>query len=216
MSVRPTTLYLLRHGATEANIQRPPRLQGRNITPPLAPIGVEQAELTRDFLAIYPIDHCYTSPLQRAKQTAEIICEPHGLELQTIDDLTECDVGRWELMSWEEIRAKEPDYCAKFLAQPGTYPYPDGESFGDVQKRATKVIDELLEKHEGESVLVVAHHVVNRTYLAGLLGLHADQARQVKLGNCSISIVERSDGLTFVNALNGLFHLHGVSVPIMK
>ena len=63
-----TVLYLLRHGATEANLARPARLQGRRHNPPLARVGVRQAELTRDFLAVRPIDHCFSSPLLRAAQ----------------------------------------------------------------------------------------------------------------------------------------------------
>lgn len=74
-----TYLYLIRHGATAANEARPPRLQGRRQNPPLTPLGIRQAEATRDFLAIRPIDHCYSSPLLRAFQTAAIVATPHGL-----------------------------------------------------------------------------------------------------------------------------------------
>jgi alpha-ribazole phosphatase/probable phosphoglycerate mutase len=55
-----TVLYLLRHAATEANLARPARLQGRKHNPPLARIGLRQAEATRDFLAGHKIDHCYS------------------------------------------------------------------------------------------------------------------------------------------------------------
>ena len=65
-----TILYLIRHGATEANLAKPARLQGRRHNPPLARVGIRQAEATRDFLAVRPIDRCYTSPLLRAVQTA--------------------------------------------------------------------------------------------------------------------------------------------------
>jgi len=91
-----TYLYLIRHGATEANLARPPRLQGRRHDPPLARLGVRQAEATRDFLAIRPLDHCYCSPLLRAVQTAAIVAAPHGLSPRPLEALTECDVGRWE------------------------------------------------------------------------------------------------------------------------
>ena len=74
-----TTLYLMRHGAPEVNLARPPVLQGRGLNLPLASLGVRQAEATRDFLAIWPIDRCYCSPLLRAEQTATIVAAPHGL-----------------------------------------------------------------------------------------------------------------------------------------
>src|SRR5215468_7808910 len=68
-----TVLYLIRHAATEANLARPARLQGRRHNPPLARLGIRQAEATRDFLASYSIQHCYCSPLLRAMQTAAIV-----------------------------------------------------------------------------------------------------------------------------------------------
>jgi broad specificity phosphatase PhoE len=206
-----TVLYLIRHGATEANLARPARLQGRRHNPPLARLGVRQAEATRDFLAIRPIDHCYSSPLLRAVQTAAIVAAPHGLSPQPLETLTECDVGRWEGLDWQTIRALDAEGFERFHATPAAFGYPGGESFGDVHRRVTPVLDELLSVHEGESILVVAHHVVNRTYLAGLLGLTLDQAKQVTLDNCGISVVVRDGVETTVNTLNAAFHLQGVA-----
>lgn len=210
--VQPSTvLYLIRHGATEANLARPARLQGRRHNPPLARLGVRQAEATRDFLAIRPIDHCYASPLARAVQTATIVAAPHGLKPLVVDELTEADVGRWEGLDWPTIRAQEPLAYQRFHADPGSFGYPEGESFSDVQLRATVALNALLEKHPGETILVVAHHVVNRTYLAGLLGLAAGQAKQVILDNCGISVVVRTGQAASVATLNAAFHLQGVA-----
>ena len=61
----------------------------------------------------------------------------------------------------------------------GEYPYPDGESFLDVQKRATPALDALLEKHRGQTIAVVAHNVVNRAYLAGKLHIPIQYARPI-------------------------------------
>src|SRR5207247_10796865 len=98
--VMRTILYLLRHGATEANLAHPPRLQGRRLDSPLAKLGVRQAEATRDFLGIRPIDHCYSSPLRRAMQTASIVDAPHDLAPQPIDDMVDCAVGQMEDFVW--------------------------------------------------------------------------------------------------------------------
>jgi broad specificity phosphatase PhoE len=206
-----TTLYLLRHGATEANLARPARLQGRRHDPPLARLGLRQAEATRDVLAVRPIDVCYCSPLRRAVETATIITAPHGLVPQRLEALTECDVGRWEGLDWQTIRTLDPEAYRRFHARPGSFGYPGGESFGDVRARATPALDELLARHVGRSILVVAHHVVNRTYLAGLLGLPPDQARGVSLDNCGISVVVRDGDRTTVATLNAAFHLQGVA-----
>ena len=78
----PTLLYLVHHGVTEA---------GQGGDAPLARLGVRQAEATRGFLAIRPIDHCYCSAARCARQTARILCEPHGIAPTAMDDLAERD-----------------------------------------------------------------------------------------------------------------------------
>lgn len=206
-----TTLFLLRHGATAENLARPARLQGRGINAPLADIGVRQAEITRDFLAVRPFERCYASPLRRAMQTAEIICRPHGIEPTPHEGLIECNVGEWEGLDWDTIRCRDESRYAAFMAHPGQFGYPGGESFADVHVRATRVIEELFDLHQGETFLVVAHKVVNRTYLAGVLGLSADEARRVELDNCGISVVERAGAHTRLLTLNTVLHLRGVA-----
>jgi broad specificity phosphatase PhoE len=206
-----TILYLLRHGATEANLARPPVLQGRRHNPPLADLGLRQAEATRDFLAIRPVDYCYCSPLLRAFQTAAIVGAPHYLSPLTVDPLTECDVGRWEGLDWQTIRTNDPEAYGRYMANPAEHGYPEGESFNDVYQRVSRALEELLARQEGEAILVVGHHVVNRTYLAGLLGLGPNKARQVTLDNCGISVVIREGDETSVSTLNAAFHLQGVA-----
>ncbi len=206
-----TVLYLIRHGVTEGSMARPARLQGRRHNPPLASLGVRQAEATRDFLAIRPIDHCYCSPLLRAVQTAAIVADPHGLTPQPLAGLTECDLGQWEGLDWPTIRRHDPASYQRFHANPARFGFPGGETFALVQQRTAPVIEELLRSHRGEAVLVVAHHAVNRIYLAGLLGLGPDQARQVTLDSCGISVVVRAGEQTSVATLNAAFHLQGVA-----
>ena len=197
-----TVLYLMRHGTTtgEQGVWTPhpnPALQegrehGRvaslqlhNL--PLAPLGVRQAEATRDFLAIRPIDQCYCSPLLRAVQTAAIVAAPHGLTPQPLQDLAEYH-----------------------LVEPGTQACRR-ESLADRYGRVAACLEALLKKHAGEALLVVAHRLVNQIYLAGLLGLPGDQALQVNLDNCGISVVVREGQDTMVSTLNAAFHLQGVA-----
>lgn len=206
-----TKLILIRHGATAANLASPALLQGRNSDVPLAPLGVRQAELTRDFLAIRDIDVCYSSPMLRAMQTARIICEPHELEPQPVDKLIECNVGDWEGKSWQQIRAESPDEYQRYMKNPARFGYPGGENFAEVFDRVSRTFDELLLQHAGQTVLIVAHHVVNRTYLASLIGLPPSQARRVSLENCSISVVVCADSKPIVHTLNSSFHLQAVA-----
>jgi broad specificity phosphatase PhoE len=206
-----TIMYLLRHGATAANLSRPAVLQGRNQDPPLAALGIRQAELTRDYLAIRPIEACYCSPLRRAVETATIIAAAHDLVPQPLEALIECDVGAWEGLDWQTIRQMDADTYRRYMANPAQHGYPGGESFDQVYERAAPVLEELLERHRGDSILVVAHHVVNRTYLASLLGLSPAQGRQVSLDNCGISVIVREGEQTRVSTLNASFHLQGAA-----
>jgi broad specificity phosphatase PhoE len=206
-----TTLYLLRHAATAANLAVPNRLQGRKHDPELAPLGVRQAAATRDLLAVRPIDACYSSPLKRAAQTATIVGAPHGLTPQPVEALTECDIGRWEGLDWATIRKQDAGAYRDYMGDPASFAYPGGESFAEVHARAAAALDAILRDHPGQTVLVVSHHVVNRTYLAGLLGLPLSRARQVSLANCGISVVTREGDQTAVSTLNAAFHLQGVA-----
>ncbi|HWY87779.1 MAG TPA: histidine phosphatase family protein [Gemmataceae bacterium] len=173
-----TTMYLLRHAAAEANYACAQsgdalpilgaRLPGGEQDPRLSRLGVRQAEATREFLAVRPIDYCYCSPRLRAVQTASIIGAPHGLFPVVLDSLVE-------------------------------------------PERATAALEELFRRHAGHALLVVGHQDVNLGYLAGLLGMDPEQARQVQLDNCGISLVVRTGTDTTVSTLNASFHLQGIA-----
>jgi broad specificity phosphatase PhoE len=178
---------------------------------PLAPLGIRQAVATRDFLAIRPVEHCYSSPLPPAVQTATIVAAPHGLSPLLLQGLTACDVGRWEGLDWATIRSRDGEAYRRFMENPAHHPYPDGESLADVSRRAHAALEEVLAKHAGEAVLVVGHQIVNRTYLAGVLGLDPEHAWQVTLQDCGISVVVREGDKTTVSTLNAAFHLQGVA-----
>jgi len=206
-----TTLYLVRHGATEANLARPPRLQGRKHNPPLARLGVRQAEATRDFLAGRYLDTCYCSPLLRAVQTAAIVAAPHGLAPIPVDALAECDMGRWEGLDWQAIRYLDADAYQKHLANPLEHGFPGGESIAELTRRVGSALEALLRRHDGQSVLVIAHHIVIQSYLAGLLNLNHEQARRMTVEPCGISVVISEGETTMVSTLNAAFHLHAVA-----
>lgn len=202
-----TLLYLLRHAATPANLASPPRLQGRRHDPPLAPLGILQAEAARDCLSSLPLRRCYCSPMLRAAQTASIVAAPHGLCLEPLEALAECDVGRWEGLDWPTIRYLDADAHRLFLQDPATHGYPGGESLSDVHRRAAPALERLLAHHSGESLLVVTHQVVLRVLLAGLLGLPLCRARELRFDNASLAVIQYDTSRAIILELNDTSHL---------
>lgn len=206
---RTTRIYLLRHGATALNRLVPYRLQGRCSNPELDEAGVEQATRAAKALACIPLAAVYSSPLQRAVQTARYVALPRGLQVGVVPELIEADIGRWEGLTWDEVSTLERELYQRFMANPGTEPYPEGESFQDVQRRVSPVIAGLAAAHEGESIAVVGHNIVNRAYLAGVLGLPIDAARGIRQANGGINAIQYDQGIAVVISMNESLHLEG-------
>lgn len=200
-------LFLIRHGATAANLQRPYILQGRTLNGPLSETGITQAQATRDFLQSFPLSSVHCSPMLRAKQTAEIIAEPHKLPLEMHDDLIEVHVGDWESMSWDKIMEANPEQYEQFMASPGTTPYLGGESYHDVCQRAFPAFEAIAQQHLGKSIAVVAHNVVNRSILSHLLGIEINKAKDIVQKNCCVNVIDYKQGTWSVATLNSAFHL---------
>ena len=199
--------YLVRHGATDVNLANPPRLQGRGVNLGLSETGQQQAAKTAAFFADRAIDAVFSSPLLRAVETAQSIAQPHGLEVQTVEELTEVHVGDWEGMSWPDIEAADRDYYERYMADTGTVPYLNGESFQDVQDRALPALRRLMRQQRGKQIVIVAHNIVNRTCLAGLLHIPVARARAISQDNCGINVLRLKDDELKVRMTNVAFHL---------
>ncbi|GAB4161426.1 MAG: alpha-ribazole phosphatase [Planctomycetaceae bacterium] len=202
-------MYLVRHGATDANLQRPYVLQGRGIDHALSETGRLQASAVAEFLSRFQIHRAFSSGMKRAIETAGMIAQHHNLDVTPIETLGEVDVGDWEGMSWEAIMQEYPEEYRRFMEDPATHPYVGGESYGDVHRRVRPVIQQLLEEHAGQNVLVVAHNVVNRVILADLLGMEIRRAKDIKQANTGVNVIRHRDGETELLTLNAQFHLLG-------
>lgn len=206
-----TTMYLIRHGATDANLARPYILQGRGVNLPLNAVGRQQAAAVAEFLTSQHIPTIYCSVLQRAVETAEAIAARQSSRVVKDERITECHVGAWEGMDWESIRERHPDAWALFHEDPCVNPYLNGESYRDVLNRVEPAFHELLARHEGETFAVVAHNIVNRVYVAQLLGLELKRAKDLRQSNCCVNVIRREGDRTFVETMNSCFHLPGMS-----
>lgn len=200
-------VYLLRHGATANNLASPPRLQGCGVNLGLSPEGRRQAERTGDFFRSRPLAAVYSSPLLRAVETAHFVAQSQGLEIRPVPSLREVDVGNWEGRSWDEIARDDAEAYGRFRNDPAVHPYAGGETLLEVQRRVTPVLEQLASAHQGQQIAVVAHNVVNRSFLGGLLQLPLVHVRHIRQDNCGVNILDWIDGQFELRTWNCILHL---------
>ena len=200
-------MILVRHGATEANLANPARLQGRVSDPALSPTGRQQADAVATLLESVPLSAAFCSPLVRARETAQMIVRSHDISVSAVEALTEVDVGAWEGWTWDEVAAKDPESLSRFQQNPDRFGYRDGEDLGQVSRRVLPAFQDLLTRHTGRTILVVAHNVVNRVFLADLLGMPIASARRIPQDNGGVNIIRQRRAILKLLTLNSNFHL---------
>ncbi len=156
-------IYLTRHGETQWNTVR--RMQGQKNSP-LTSHGIKQAEWLAKSLKETRIDIIYSSPLGRAYDTAKLISQYVGAPIITRNELKELYFGSWEgrLKSELEKEYREADYC--FWNKPEKYIPTDGESLEELMSRSKYFYEEVLLKSPYENIMVVAHAIVLKSFLA--------------------------------------------------
>ena len=162
-----TRIYLIRHGQVAGFDQ--PRYNGQADVA-LTELGIEQYHRLTERLTDAAITACYSSDLSRCTIGAEIICQKFGLQPVVRSELRELNIGAWEGLPWQEIKATWPDGWKARLADLVNYRVPGGENLLDVEARVMPVINEIVERHKEEQVLVVAHGGVNRIVLLNAIG----------------------------------------------
>lgn len=149
--------------------------------------GVKQAELLSGYLSTSAIAAVYSSPLKRALKTAEIIAQPHKLEVDVDPDLIDFNFGKWQGLSHQEVKEKYRDLYATWITHPEQVRMPDGEALEDVSKRVIRVRNKVIENHRG-TVVIVGHRVVNKVMICTLLGLDNSHFWKIRQDTCGISI----------------------------
>jgi len=194
-----TTLYLVRHGNNDFVGGR---IAGWLPGVHLNEEGRAQAERAAELLAGRGIQALYTSPLERAQQTAAAIGRKLGLEAQVRENLGEVRYGEWTGKSFSELDA-DPRWKLYNTFRSGTRP-PGGESMLDCQRRLVAEVEWLRERHDGESVAVVSHGDIIRSALLWALGAGIDCFSRLEVRVGSVSIVEVADWGCLVKGVNWL------------
>lgn len=197
-------IYLVRHGETNWNLNY--KVQGK-IDIPLNENGLNQANMLAQFFENKEIDAIYSSNLIRAYETAKIISLKVKKQIVTLPELQEINMGVWEGNLWDNIAIEYKDFIIKWENDKENIPIPEGESYGQVQKRVYKTFKNILAKHkQNDKIVIVSHGISIKVLIAKLMKISIQSVHNFYLDNASISIVEYNNEFK-IKCLNNTFHL---------
>ena len=201
---QPTTTILLRHGQTEFSTER--RFAGRGDIA-LTETGVRQAAAAAERLAARGIDMIVTSPLQRARRTAEAVAAVTGAPLAVDEGLVEADFGKWEGLTFGAAALRWPEEMSAWLASTDVAP-PGGESLANTGKRVLAALDRLLAAHQRKTLLLVSHVTPIKTVACRALLAPPAALFRIHLDVASLTEIDWfADGPVLLRSLNDTSHL---------
>jgi len=204
-----TEIFIIRHGETEWNVGEV--FRGR-IDIGLNETGIKQAELLAEYLSKIKIEAIYSSPLQRALRTAQIIAQPHNLDVNIATGLIDFDYGQWQGLSHQEVRDKYKELYALWTKHPEQVRMPAGESLDEVRKRARDVVNSIIARYK-RKVVLVSHRVVNKVLICALLGLDDSHFWNIKQDTCGISTFTYENGQFILTKHNDTSYLAPMGKP---
>jgi len=198
-------VIFMRHGQAENNISR--TLVGRHIESHLTDQGRQQVVDAAKQLKTIPIDKIYTSPVIRAKETAQIVGDNLGMNYDVDERLYEIELGKLVGMNYEEVTTKYGDLFMRFYSEHDPVLDSFGvEPFSAVKQRVKSLLDDALKKHEESNVLMVTHLDPIKAALATLLELNAESLYRWHIRNASLTVLKHE---------NKVYSLSGVNVMLM-
>ena len=204
---KATNIFFIRHGETILTPDR--KFSGQGVLDPeLTSTGLAQAQLVAQEVAKLNGEVLIVSPLKRTKQTGEKITQTTKLE-PIFDDLwLECDFGLWDGLSVEEVKEKFPNEYEAWTTSTAVAP-PQGESYDAMAVRIEAGLEKIAYMYTGQTVLVVAHHLVIKIAARLAMGTSSESIFHIDVAPCSISQISiwPSDGLRAVRSMNERGHL---------
>jgi probable phosphoglycerate mutase len=202
----PTSMVLVRHAQTELTAER--RFSGSG-DPELTDVGVSESIAIADGLASSgrEVSAVVTSPLRRARQTAEAIGQALGVQIDVDDGLRETDFGQWEGHTFAEVQAKWPSELEDWLTSPDVAP-PGGESFAATARRVRRARDRLISAYGGQTLVVVTHVTPIKLLVRLALEAPPQALYRMHLDPASVSEIDwYADGPGLLRRLNDTSHL---------
>lgn len=198
-------LYFLRHGQTAFSHAN---AYCGDLDPELTPEGLQMAEAFAAAYKITPWTAVFASPMRRTIATAKPLCDAIGIEMQLRDGLREISYGKWEGMSPEQVNRDFHDDYIRWLAEPGWYSPTGGETGDCIQRRASRVLEEIEQTYTTGNVLVVSHKATIRIMLCELMGIDVGRFRdRIGMPVASVSIVEMAVHGPLLHVMGDRTHL---------
>lgn len=193
-------MLLVRHGQTPTTGTI---LPGRTPGLHLAPEGKKQAQQAAERIAaLGNVAAVYSSPMERASETAAAIAQACGLPVCTHADLNECDFGEWTGHELGQLRKRQEWHTV--IHKPTEFRFPGGESFLEVQNRATAAVADIVARHPGQVVVAVSHADVIKAVAAVAVGTPLDMFQRIIISLCSITVIVYRPDAPVVLALNSI------------
>jgi len=195
------TVLLIRHGETD--YVKKGRLAGRLPGVPLNEHGRNQAQLLAEKLTGSPIKAIYSSPIERALQTAEPIANSLDLEIIPRQGLIETEIGEWQNVKVKDVNRTK--IWKIIQSTPSLFRFPGGEAFAETQLRISAELQTLSAQHAPNDVFAcVSHADPIKLAIAYFIGLPFDLFQRIQISTASISILHLSESSAQLVAMN--FH----------
>jgi broad specificity phosphatase PhoE len=166
-----------------------------------------QAERLGYALRDKKIDAIYSSPLQRAMDTAEAIAQYHNIKVNVERNLREIDAGEMEGVTLDHLITDFSHYLIQFNKGEGTGKLPGGESLQDLRERTWKVVRHILSKHQ-EMAVIVSHYFVTLSIICAALDLPVSSIKKMRVRPAGISVLSFIDNRVVLKVLNDTCHLN--------
>ncbi len=193
-------IIFLRHGQAKNNTER--ILAGRTEGVPLTDIGIKQTEHTAQLLEHMNISQIYSSPIQRAKHTAEIVGKQNSLDVTIDDRLIELDMGKFTGMPYDKIFNDHGNVFMKFYNGELEIAHNGVETFSEVKKRVLGIVDHVIDKHPDENVLLVTHMDPIKAMLSTIVDLSPTNLFELIIANASLNIFRENERKFSLSGLN--------------
>ena len=195
-------IIFLRHGQAENNTKR--ILAGRTEGVPLTKTGVEQAERIAKYLKHMDISAIYSSPIERASNTAKIVADYNSLNYKLDDRLIEIEMGKFTRMNYDDMFAKYGNVFLKFYENDPIIAKCEVETFAEVQKRVIDMVEYIVKKHKNQNVVLVTHMDPIKSMLSTIMDLKPKTLFELIIANASLTIVKEQDEKFYLSAINAM------------